>query len=146
MATVSGGTAAVLIVLAALLVAVIGFIALSFFLKWLAKENILLTTAKEGTAKVIMRGDSFDRLVLSFKKYHLNDPKGRGYRSDRPDWEILYHGPDNENGFSKKNEQGENEQEDKYYDRRPWLLKHLGLYWVGWHDHPRPRDRASSPN
>ena len=33
---------------------------------WLAEENILFTKVKEGTAKAIMRGDSFDRFVMSF--------------------------------------------------------------------------------
>lgn len=112
------------------------------FLRWLAQEDIFFTTVKEGTAKAIVRGDSFDRLIISFEGFHLNDPKKPWYRpvieekgSDTkgyPDWEILYHGKGNTYGFPERNVKGENEQQDSYYDDRSWLLKHLGLYWVGW--------------
>lgn len=110
-------------VLAALLFIAASSVGSLFFLKWLAKENILFTTVHEGTAKAIMLGDSFDRFIMSFEKYHLNVPGGPEYRSDKPDWEVLYHGPDNEDGFPT---------DDAHYDRRNWLLKQLGLYWVGW--------------
>ncbi len=123
---------------------------LFFFMNWLAEENILFTTVKEGTVKAIMRGKSFDRFIMSFNGYHLNDPtKLKWYRqtveSDEigkpvpgetqkilPKWEVLYHGEKNKNGFKANNSEEENEQLDDYYDDRPALLKHLGLYWVGW--------------
>lgn len=100
-------------------------VGIPFFLKWLAEENILFTTVKEGTVKVIMRGGSLDRFLMSFSGYHLNDPSNKSrYKEDQPEWEVLYHGKGNPHGFTK--------EEDDYYDDRPALLKNLGLYWVGW--------------
>jgi hypothetical protein len=104
-------------------------------LQWLAKENILFTTVKEGTVKAIMRGDSFDHFIMSFRGYHLNDPKKPGHKNEfvdvddgkvkkLPDWEIIYHGVGNKKGFVKT--------DDDFYDDRHKLLKKLGLYWVGW--------------
>ena len=144
----------VLILLAVIVVlAIAGGIAIvagiPFLLQWLAKENILVTTVKEGTGKAIMRGDSFDHFIMSFAGYHLNDPrespeklgKDTGwyepYLKDEsgkvvtldgkpvklPDWEVVYHGPDNQKGFKKTG--------DDFYDDRHPLLKKLGLYWVG---------------
>jgi hypothetical protein len=97
-----------------------------FFLKWLAEESIFFTTVKEGTVKTIMRGKSFERFVMSFEGYHLNDPrKLLWYNVNFPDWEVLHHGKGNSNGLTGKM------MLDSYYDDRGWLLKHLGLYWVG---------------
>ncbi|MBI5793788.1 hypothetical protein HZA87_01735 [Candidatus Uhrbacteria bacterium] len=50
-------------------------IPLFLFMKWLSKESVLFTTVREGTVKAIMRGKSFERFVMSFASYHLNDPK-----------------------------------------------------------------------
>ncbi|MDO8231639.1 MAG: hypothetical protein Q7T37_00325 [bacterium] len=112
------------------------FSPLFFFMQWLAEEDILFTTVKEGTAKAIMRGKSFERFIMRFSGYHLNDPTKDWYRPTLgegdtfrivPEWEVLYHGKENKNGFNSKEQ-----QRDEYYDDRPWILKHLGLYWVGW--------------
>ncbi len=94
-----------------------------FFLKWLAEENILLTAVREGTVKVIMRGSSLDRFLMSFSGYHLNDPSKEWFVAAQPEWEVLYHGKDNAHGFTR--------EDDDYYDSRPAFLRHLGLYWVG---------------
>ncbi len=113
-----------IVVAVALLACVIG---LSFFLKWLAQENILVTTVKEGTVKAIMRGDSLDHFIMSFSGYHLNDPKKSWHmscpvlkeldtKSNFCEWDVIYHGDEN----------------DARYDDRFWPLKKLGLYWVGW--------------
>ncbi|MFH1178617.1 MAG: SPFH domain-containing protein [bacterium] len=127
----------VLLVLIGLMTLGVGF---PFFLQWLAKENIFFTTVKEGTVKAIMRGDSFERFIMSFAGYHLNDPrkecyepwlkdengvevKVNGERVKLPDWEVVYHGKGNKKGFKES---------DDCYDNRSWLLKKLGLYWVGW--------------
>lgn len=130
----------VLILVAIALLAIGIVVAFPFFLRWLAEENILFTTVKEGTIKTIMRGDSFERFIMSFSGYHLNDPRKNGPKKDLyhaefknsrgkmekiPDWEVVYHGKDNRKGF-------DTEKEDNDYDDRPWLLKKLGLYWVGW--------------
>lgn len=112
--------------LIALLAFAVLVVAVPIILKMLAEASFLFTTVKEGTAKGIMRGDSFEHFSMSFADYHLNAPKGRGYRTDHPDWEVLYHGKDNPNGFT-----GE-EQQDGYYDNRSRLLKYLGIYWIGW--------------
>lgn len=109
---------------AAILVLALMTVGIPFFLKWLAEENVLFTTVKEGTVKVVMRGGSLDRFLMSFSGYHLNDPANKQYRADQPEWEVLYHGKDNRHGFTR--------EDDEYYDTRPALLRHLGLYWVGW--------------
>jgi len=127
---------------------IVGCIGVPFFLRWLAEEDIFFTTVKEGTAKAIIRGDSFERFIMSFAGYHINDPRKdregmhkKWYKSwlknekgdaicdegeeplRLPDWEVLYHGEGNRCGF---------DSDDSLYDERPWLLKKLGLYWVGW--------------
>ncbi len=104
----------ILVSIGALLAFLIG---LPFFMRWIAEENILFTTVREGTGKAIMRGKSCDRFVMSFKKFHLNDPSKDWYDAGASDWEILPNDPAKSSDF---------------YDDRPWLLKHLGLYWVGW--------------
>jgi hypothetical protein len=150
---------ALLVVLIVLAVAAVVLVPLTaatvwFGFPWLAEENILFTTVKGSTAKAIMRGKSFERFTMSFPGYHLNDPKKPGYkpliikktkdsdgknvetREGFPDWEVVYHGKGNKNGFEEKNKDGENEQDDEYHEHRnpilKYLLKHLGLYWVGW--------------
>lgn len=99
-------------------------VAIPFFFQWLAEEDIFFTTVKEGTAKAIVRGKSFERFIMSFEGYHLNDPsKTDWHRSEKPDWEVLYHGRGNTNGFVR--------EDDRFYDDRSPLLRYLGLYWVG---------------
>lgn len=94
------------------------------FLPWLAKENILVTTVKEGTAKAIMRGKSFHHFVMSFRGHHLNVPGKPGYKSGEPTWQVLDHSKGNTLGFT--------ENGDRHYDDRNFLMRYLGLYWVGW--------------
>jgi regulator of protease activity HflC (stomatin/prohibitin superfamily) len=99
-------------------------ICLPFFLRWLADEDILLTTVQEGTAKAIMQGKNFHHFVMAYKGFHLNDPLNKKIHvefktvndKDVPaqDWEVL-----------------PNDQPDKYYDNRPLILRWLGLYYVG---------------
>src|SRR3989344_1672851 len=123
-----------LLLLALPVIAVVA-IALVLFLPWLAQESVLFTTVKEGTAKAIMRGDSFDRFVMSFEGYHLNVPSEPGYDSSEPDWQVLYHGRNNTSGFGEGAAKGTPSADglpDSFFDRRLWLLKTLGLYWVGW--------------
>ena len=121
-----------------LLVAVI-ITGLPFFLQWLAQENILFTTVKEGTVKAIMRGKAFDHFIMAFAGYHLNDPRqkdGRhrtSYRTEdgeevkMPDWDVVYHGQGNKRQFQEGVQ-----QEDLHYDDRLLILRNLGLHWVGW--------------
>jgi hypothetical protein len=95
-------------------------IAFPFFLNWLAEENILFTKVQEGTVKTILRGRSFERHIMSFENYHLNDPSHR-FDPSKPEWEVIYHGV----------EAGTVEERNARYDDRHPLLKHFGLYWVG---------------
>jgi hypothetical protein len=127
-----------LIVVVLVLIKPVKRIIFPFFLKWLAEENILVTTVKEGTVKTIMRGDSVDHFIMSFRGYHLNDPRKKdpkkgwyktkfteaGKEVKLPDWEIVYHGEGNKKEFTH--------HDDEYYDDRSSYLKDLGLYRVGW--------------
>lgn len=96
-----------------------------FFMNWLADGDVLFTKVKEGTAKAIMTGDTFHHFVLSHRGYHLNDPRWKKnmnddrYNIDFAPWEIV---PNPADSKSKPPE---------LYDNRGWLLKKLGLYWVG---------------
>ena len=74
--------------------------------------------------KGVMHGDSLRFFIMSFAGYHLNAPGKPGYKSDEPDWQVLYHGKQNTNNFT--------ETDDDFYDDRSWWMKRLGLYWVGW--------------
>lgn len=82
------------------------------FSRW-ADDDRFFTKVKEGTGKVIVKGKTFHRAVLSFKGHHLNEPGKSWHDPSQPDWEIL---PD---------------KPGKNYDDRPHLLKEFGLYWVG---------------
>lgn len=88
-------------------------ISLPFFLKWLAKGDILYTEVPERTAKAIMRSGSLDHFVMSLKEYHLNKPGSRRFDPTKPEWEVLKNRP------------------NKNYDDRNPLSRWLGLYWVG---------------
>ncbi len=95
-----------------------------FFLQRLGETNLFFTTVREGTVKAVMRGKSFEHFIMAFTGYHLNNPsKKQYYRADFPDWEVLYHGKGNKNRFT---------EDDSLYDDRSLLLKHFGLYWIGW--------------
>ena len=137
-----------LILVVALLIAgcVVG---IPFLLQWLASENLFFTTVREGTAKAIMRGDSFDRFIMSFEGYHLNDPKKWWYSpkldenekvvwdkdawddadgTKLPDWEVVYHSRGNRKGFDENRDE---RYDERTYMRFGFLLKRLGIYWVG---------------
>lgn len=101
--------------IAVLVMLAVVMLALFFFLPWLAEEDILTTKVKEGTGKAIMRGNSFDRFVMSFEGYHLNDPKAPWFDPAVTPWERIWHG----------------KEHDREFDKRSWLLRYLGLYWVG---------------
>ncbi|MFZ3043591.1 MAG: SPFH domain-containing protein [Minisyncoccia bacterium] len=116
-----------LVLVAAIFVSVfVTVIYLPFFLQRLGEANIFFTTVREGTVKAIMRGKSLERFIMAFAGYHLNDPSQSWYQVNRPDWEVIYHGKDNTNGFSG------NDTKDSRYDNRSWLLRHFGLHWIGW--------------
>jgi len=103
----------------ALLVALLLLLMGAFLiLPWLAEENILFTTVKEGTIKTVMHGKSVHKFLMSFTGYHLND-KTNGWYDPNPDvgdWAVVLHPG----------------HQDSEYDDRSWLPKYLGLYWVGW--------------
>lgn len=105
----------VLLVVTVMLV-LLAVVVVLFVFPWLAEENILFTKVKEGTVKAIMRGDSFERFIMSFERYHINDPT-KPWVENKARWEIVYHGKS---------------EEDYLYDDRSPLEKYLGLYWIGW--------------
>lgn len=95
------------------------FLSAPFIIKNLAAENIVFTTVKEGTAKAIVRGESFERFIMTYQGYHLNDPSKVWYDSSEPKWMVL-----------------PNKQPDLYYDERSsslfgWILLSLGVYYIG---------------
>lgn len=121
LATVVALFATVVVLFPLLALSVFGLVVFSIavlflLLPWLAKENILVTKVSEGTARAIMRGNSLDRFVMSFKRHHLNEPGKPWFDPNESDWKVVYHGSD----------------ADDDYDDRSWLLKYLGLYWIGW--------------
>ncbi len=98
----------------------------------LAEENILFTFVKEGTAKAIMRGGEFVRLVMEFENFHLNDPFQNFYDPSQPDWQVIYHGAKaDSDGKLIPGHERDVLHSDVFYDRRPWLLRTTGLHWVG---------------
>lgn len=98
----------------------------------LAEENVLFTFVKEGTAKAIMRGGEFVRLVMEFENFHLNDPHQNYYDPSKPDWQVIYHGAKaDSDGKLIPGHERDVLHSDGFYDRRPWLLKITGLHWVG---------------
>lgn len=101
-----------------LLVALVVLIPVVVFvvLPWLAEENILYTTVREGTVKAVMHGKSVHHFLMSFAGYHLNDPSKEWYDSSLGDWAVVPHAG----------------EEDREYDDRSWIPRYLGLYWVGW--------------
>ncbi|MBU6323246.1 MAG: hypothetical protein KGI41_00140 [Patescibacteria group bacterium] len=94
-----------------------------FILPVLAKMNAVVTSTKEGTGKFIMIGGPKGRvhhMIANLRGFHVNDPAAPWYEEAKQDYHML-----------------PNQHGDEYYDYhapqflRP-LLKHLGLYWVGW--------------
>lgn len=91
-------------------------------MQWFAEENILWTSCEEGRAKIIVyKGKQFDHVIMSFRGYHINDPKKRWYKKEYTaietkteengtetkteikkiirDYEVVYHGRNNTRGF-----------------------------------------------
>ncbi len=96
-------------------------VCIPFFLQQLGEASILFTTVKEGTAKAIVRGKSFERFIMSFEGRHLNDPGKPWFDARLTKWEVVYHG-------DIRGELGK----DAHYDNRWWPTRSLGLYWIGW--------------
>ncbi len=87
-------------------------------LKVLASKSILVAEIQEGTGISVMRGQSLDDIYISRRGYHVNHPKWRDkedprYEHNCPAWEII---PD---------------KPGVKYDDRPWLLRILGIHWIG---------------
>lgn len=116
---------AILAVLVLVSIVVTG-LCLPFFLQRLGEANLFFTTVGEGKVKTIMRGKALERFIMTFAGYHLNDPSKPWYRPIHPDWEVLYHGKDNPNGFTGV------ETKDEHYDDRLLPFEKLGLHWIGW--------------
>lgn len=93
--------------------AVAAYIATPFMLSGAAEDNVLYTKVTEGTGKVIVKGRSFHSAILSFRGYHLNDPKRHYFNPKEPEWEVLENEPGN------------------HYEHRPAYTREFGLYWVG---------------
>lgn len=101
-----------------------------FIMNWLADNNVLFTKVKEGTAKAIMAGGSFHHFLMSHRGFHLNDPRwkndGSGRYLDDPvigPWGVV---ANNELAL-----RGLGSYTPENFDSRGWLMRKLGLYWVG---------------
>lgn len=97
----------------------VGAVAISspLWLKSLAKSDILVTEIEEGSAKAIMKSESFLRFVMSFEDHHLNDPEAAWYDDRFPEWEVHRRNP--------------SESASRAFDNRSGLMHWLGLYFVG---------------
>ncbi len=110
-------------------------IASPFVFSGWADDDYIFTKIDEGTGKIINKGSSFHRIIMSFEDHHLNDPSKPWFDKDKPRWEIL----ENKEGvsylckpwFPKKFLPKHTEYPANHYDNRPWLLREFGLYWVG---------------
>ncbi len=99
---------------AALIVAAGGaYIATPFLLSTSANSNLLYTKVPEGKGKIIAKGKSFHRAILSFRGYHLNERGKPHFDENEPEWEVLPNKP------------------GKNYETRPQYTRSFGLFWVG---------------
>lgn len=104
------------------------------FSGWAAQDHIF-TTVEEGKGKIIIKGDSFHRMIMSFENHHLNDPSKPWFDETKPLWEVL----ENKPGVSylckawlpRKLLPKHPHYPANHYDNRPWLLREFGLFWVG---------------
>jgi len=110
-------------------------IASPFVFSGWADQDYLFTKVEDGTGKIINKGDSFHRVIMSFEDHHLNDPTKPWFDENEPRWEVLK----NEPGVSylckpwlpKKLLPKHPSYPANNYDNRPWLLREFGLFWVG---------------
>jgi len=93
--------------------AVGAYFATPFILSGWADDNLLYTKVPEGAGKIIVKGESFYRAILSFNGHHLNERGKPYFNPNQPDWEVL------------PNMVGTD------YETRPALTRSFGLYWVG---------------
>lgn len=109
-ALITNITLVVLVVMGALLIA--AYI--------MSRNNVCFTRIPEGTAKRIMRGDSFDHIIMVWSGHRLNDPRQLSYDTSQPAWEVL-------------------EMEDPSARPSPYawwqvhwkFLAYFGIYWFG---------------
>lgn len=78
----------------AIAVGTAGALAANWWINWLATDDSFFTRNPEGAAKFIMRGDSFDHLIMSYEGWHLNDPHASFFDRRFPKWEVLRDEPD----------------------------------------------------
>ena len=90
-----------------------------------SKKNVLFTQPKEGTAKAVLRGESFDKMVMAWEGHHLNSPGSAWYNTSRPDWEVLL------NHQKDKPDRNPIWTREKWMNGRSFLEKKFGVYWVG---------------
>ncbi len=87
------------------------------WLFWLANSPRLahispFTTIRDGEAKVVMRGDSFRRVIGRKEGCDIVTPENKEHYPGTKVWSVVQRNPD-----APK--------------REPFFQKHLGLYWVG---------------
>jgi len=80
----------------------------------LAQHDILWTYVAEGTAKVVVRGESFSHTIMAFEGHHLNDPRDTPrFQRNQPAWEVI-------------------KSPEDWKDDRGFLARKFGIYWIGW--------------
>ncbi|HQG98689.1 MAG TPA: hypothetical protein PLO75_08700, partial [Thermotogota bacterium] len=105
------------VLLGFLLMVILAAITSPLWLFWLANSPRLahlspFTTIRDGEAKVVMRGDSFRRVIARKEGYDVVIPQNEGYYPNNKIWDIVEKNPEAPR-------------------KESFLQKNLGLYWVG---------------
>lgn len=105
------------VLLGFLLMVFLAAITSPLWLFWLANSPRLahlspFTTIRDGEAKVVMRGDSFRRVIARKEGFDIVTPDNKQYYPGNKLWDIVQR----------------NQQAPK---KEPYLQRKLGLYWVG---------------
>ena len=82
----------------------------------LASFDLFFTFVKEGTAKAVMRGKSFDHFLMSYKGHYLNDPRRWWFDNTKPHWEVL---------------KGDFHSAYAWWKFHWRMLEKRGIYWIG---------------
>ena len=95
-----------------------------FVLRDFADKDTYYGLVREGSVRAVMKGFSLDHFIMSYEEHYQNDPREKWYIPEIPKWEVL---PNNR--WNKEIEA--HGHTGKVFDNRSWILKVLGIYWIG---------------